>query len=497
MIPHRYTSCRPLALCALLFPVCLSCEPRNAAEKRRLRAAREIQQAVLPPTPKSDSQLAAEGKLKAELERRAAVAAKLLKSLGRTRSQVESLPPLVLPEPTVLAATTAKESEQRALMLKSARTAWRYMARNVGASGFVSATEEYLYATVWDMASTLAATYSARELGIITPEKYRSAMDAALETLLHLPLYDSVAFNKLYSVESGRMVNRMVEPTREGYGWSALDHGRMLTWLRIVGTDSTYTARTRAIVGRLKLDRLIVDGYLRGQDLNPRYGQPLIAKRRVYGEGRIGYEQYAAEGYALWGAPALLASNFAANARPVQVLGNTVLADVRGTDVLTSEPFIMMGLELGWTSPYWRPLALAVLAAQEARSRETGRITLVSEDAVNDPPWFFYYYLLYRDGNTFVVASPLGHVSPHFPRWVSTKSAFGYHALAPSDFTWRALRLVQPSGARGGGWTAGVYEGQGTPTNAYNLNTAAVVLEAAAYMMRGRCPLIEPTCARH
>ena len=494
MTERRATTWRPILAAALVLVTSVACEPRDAAAKRKSRAAEEARQAALaaePPTPRSDSQLAAEGKLNAELARRDSVAAALHRSLGRDAAEVAALPPLVLPEPRLLSPTTAGSAEQRALLLKSARTAWHFVSRNVAGSGFVGATESYPYATVWDMASTLAATFSARELGILTPTAYKVAMDRCLKTLLEMPLYDSVAFNKMYAVQSGRMIDRKVQPSREGYGWSALDHGRMLTWLRIVGTDTQYAARTRAIVARLKLDRLIVDGYLRGQDLNPRYGQPLIAKTRLYGEGRIGYEQYAAEGYALWGARAPLALNFGANARPVQVEGSTVLADLRGADVLTSEPFIMMGLELGWKTPQWRALSLAMLDAQEARSRETGHITLVSEDAVNDPPWFFYYYLLYRDSTTFVVTSPLGHRSPNFPRWVSTKAAFGYHALAPSDFTWRALEAVQPSGASGGGWTAGVYEGSERPTHAYNLNTAAVVLESAAYVLRGGCPLIE------
>lgn len=495
MLLRRSSPRSCLYVAALLSVGLAACEPRDAAARRKAREERVAREAVQPPTPKSDSELAAEGQLKAELERRAAVAASLRKSLGRTSAEVAALPPLVLPEPTMLAPTTIPAAEQRALLLASARTAWRYMSRNVAKSGFVGATESYPYATVWDMASTLAATFSARELGIVSPTAYRTAMDRALATLLSLPLYDSTAFNKMYAVESGRMVDRKVQVSRDGYGWSAIDHGRLLTWLRIIGTDTAFTARTHAIVARLHLERLIVDGYLRGQDLNPRYGQPLVAKNRVYGEGRIGYEQYAAEGYAQWGARAPLALNFAANAQPVQVAGSTVLADVRGTDALTSEPFIMMGLELGWHGPYWRSLSLAMLAAQDARSRETGRITMVSEDAVNDPPWFFYYYLLYRDNASFVVTSPLGHVSPNFPRWVSTKAAFGYHALTPGDFTWRALEFVQPSGATGGGWTAGVYEGRGTPTHAYNLNTAAVVLESAAYVMRGSCPLVERVCA--
>jgi Protein of unknown function (DUF3131) len=480
-----------LALCLLAS----ACEPRDAAQRRRERAAREAERAVEPPTPKSDSELAEEGRLHAELERRAAVATTLRKSLGRTPKEVAALPPLALPEPRQLPPTTATPEQQRALLLKSARTAWRFVSTNVAASGFVGATDAYPYATVWDLASTLAATYSARELGLITPAQYRTAMDRALGSLHTMPRYDSTAFNKMYAVGSARMVDRKERVSRDGYGWSALDHGRMLVWLRIVGTDTAYTARTQAIVARLRLDRLIVDGYLRGQDLNPRWGQPLIARNRVYGEGRIGYEQYAAEGYALWGARAPMALDFAANARPVDLLGHTILADVRGTDALTSEPFIMMGLELGWKTPHWRSLSLSMLAAQEAHSRATSRITLVSEDAVNDPPWYFYYYLLYRDGKPFIVTSPLGHVSPNFPRWVSTKAAFGYHALAPGDFTWRALQAVQPSGASGGGWTAGVYEGSLRPTRSFNLNTAAVVLESAAYVLRGGCPLIK-RCVR-
>ena len=472
--------------------VSVACEPRDAAARRQARDAADIREATAPP--KSDSQLAAEGKLAAELERRATAAAALLKSLGRTPSEVAALPPLVMPAPRLLAPTSATEAAQRALLLRSARTAWRYVARNTAQTGFAGATEVYRFSTVWDLASSLAALHSARELGIVSAAEYRDRMDRALATLAELPMYDSTAFNKMYGVESGRMVDRQQQPSRVGYGWSAIDHGRMLVWLRIIGTDTAYAARTRSIVARLRLDRLIVDGYLRGQDIHPRYGQPLIARNRVYGEGRIGYEQYAAEGFAQWGARGPLALAFAANARAVNVQGSTVLADVRGTDVLTSEPFIMMGLELGWTTPQWRTLSLAMLAAQEARSREVGHLVMVSEDAVNTPPWFFYYYLLYRDGQSFLVTSPLGHISPNFPRWVSTKAAFGYHALAPSDFTWRALTAVQPSGARGGGWSAGVFEGRGTPTPAYNLNTAAVVLESAAFVMRGSCPLIQPTC---
>jgi hypothetical protein len=423
-------------------------------------------------------------------------AAALRRSLGRTAAEVAALPPLALPEPAPLAPATATADDQRALMLKSARTAWTFVANHSSKRGYVGATDSYPYVTAWDMGSSLAAIWSARELGLITPRQYRARIDPALRTLLEMRRYDSAAFNKMYSAQTGEMVDRATHPSSHGYGWSAIDHGRLLIWLRIVGTDSAFTARTDSIARRIDMSRLVVDGYLRGQDLNPAYGRSKrrIAKNRIYGEGRIGYEQYAAEGFALWGARAEQALNFAANGKPVTLYGQTILADTRGHDLLTSEPFVMMGLELGWRTPHWRSLSLAVLAAQEARARQSGRMTMLSEDAIPHPPTYFFYYLLYRDGDRFVVTTPLGVSNERFPRWVSTKAAFGYHALAPGDYTWRAVQAVQPSGASGAGWTAGVYEATGRATKQYNLNTAAVVLESAAYLQRGGCPLIQKVC---
>ena len=47
-------------------------------------------------------------------------------------------------------------------MLKSARAGWTYVEREVTSAGFVGATKNYQFLTVWDMGSALAAAYSAR-----------------------------------------------------------------------------------------------------------------------------------------------------------------------------------------------------------------------------------------------------------------------------------------------------------------------------------------------
>ena len=393
---------------------------------------------------------------------------------------------LVIPAPAPLAPVTVPLSEQNAFMTKSARAAWTYVTREVTSVGFVGATKSYQFLTVWDMASTLAAAYSAHDLGFVTDAEYKDFIGRTLTSIEKLPLYDNTAFNRMYSATSGAMVDNKAEPSTKGGGYSSLDHGRLLIWLKIIGNgDPKLAARSQAIVNRLAMSRIVKNGYMQGEEITK------LGEHRTYQEGRVGYEQYAAEGFALWGAKVNLAIDFAANAKAVVVNGVTIVTDVRGGDVMTSEPFVMMGLELGWKNDVWKNLALAVLSAQEARFRQTGIVTMVSEDAIPVPPAYFYYYLLYHEGKPFVVSTVGGTVSDSFPRWVSAKAAFGYHALAPGDYTWRALQTVK-FGGDSDGWTAGVFEGTKNSTKTYNLNTAAIVLESAAYMKRG-CPLAS-TC---
>ena len=396
---------------------------------------------------------------------------------------------LVIPAPPALAPTTASESEQKAFMTRSARAAWAYVTREVTSVGFVGATRNYQFLTVWDMASTLAAAYSARQLGFITPAQYKTFVSRTLSSIEKVPLYDNAAFNRMYSATTGAMVDNKAQPSTVGGGWSSLDHGRLLVWLKIIGnSDPSFAPRAQAIVNRLNMSRIVKDGYMLGEEITK------SGEHRAYQEGRVGYEQYAAEGFSLWGAKVDSAIDFGINGKPVVVNGNTIVTDARGGDVMTSEPFVMMGLELGWKNQTWHNLALAVLAAQEARYRQTGIVTMVSEDAIPVPPAYFYYYLLYHNGTPFVVTTVSGAASDSFPRWVSAKAAFGYHALAPSDYTWRALQTVKYGGSTDG-WTAGVFEGTKNSTKTYNLNTAAIVMESAAYIKRG-CPLVQTTCSR-
>ncbi|HZE07292.1 MAG TPA: DUF3131 domain-containing protein [Gemmatimonadaceae bacterium] len=371
--------------------------------------------------------------------------------------------------------------DERELFLSSARTAWAFVDRNYQSStGLSRAHDTYAFVTVWDIASGLAALYSGHELGLIADGPFNQRMGRALSTLSTMDLFDHVAFNKSYEARSGRMIDRREHVSSRGIGWSVTDIGRLLIWLRIIAVNQPqFASQAAAIVKRLDMGRLIQDGYLHGEDLDPRTGS-----RRSFQEGRIGYEQYAASGFALWGVHADKALDARLNALPVNVLGISIVADKRGDERITSEPYIMMGMETGWFSPELRQQAWRVLAAQEARYKSTGIITMVSEDALPDPPYYFYYYDVYRQGKAFVVDAPVGSFVEN-PRWISAKAAFAWHALLPSPYTLAAIQAVMPAAIPGRGWGAGVYEGSNRSTGDASLNTAALILEAAVYNLHG------------
>lgn len=370
---------------------------------------------------------------------------------------------------------------------EAARTAWSFVERNYHpGTGLVRVHDNYEFITVWDIGSLLLAYYSASRLKLIDEAEYREKMGRALGTLAEMELFRGVAFNKLYDARTGRSVDRNERPSPEGFGWSALDVGRLLIALKVVEQNSPeFAEQARSIVGRLDFERLITPaGYLRGEDLHPGTGE-----LRDYPEGRVGYEQYAAEGFALWGHKAEAALDFTANALPVTIYGVELQGDTRGDDKLTSEPFVMMGLEMGWTSAEWRRMARAVLNVQEARHRETGRITMVNEDALPDAPYYFYYYTIYHEGEEFVVDAPGAPAPLNEPRWVSTKAAFGFHALLPGSYTWTAVQALGAAKDPRRGWSSGVYERSHRSTGVRNINTNAVVLEAAVFAREGR-PLL-------
>jgi hypothetical protein len=164
-------------------------------------------------------------------------------------------------------------------------------------------------------------------------------------------------------------------------------------------------------------------------------------------------------------------------------MGQSLVADVRQRDRLTSDPFVLSGLELGW-QPREAVLARRMLAAMEERFRRTGIVTIAGEDAMAEAPHYFFYYGVFANNREFGLDVQAPRAFVDGPRWVSTKSAFAWHALTPNAYTRRAIETVKAA-AGPSGWASGVYE-RGGSTNVLNINTAAVILEAALFERQGR-----------
>ena len=380
--------------------------------------------------------------------------------------------------PQERAPLSPRDSQQFA---EAAQLAWKHFnSLWLPRTGLAMATPDYNKLTSWDIGSVLAAIYSARVLGIIDSTEYDRRISRSLKTIGALPLYRSFAYHRMYLAHQAKMASRGGGLSTRGYGYSATDIGRLLLWLRIIAdADSRHTALATRAATRLTVDSIVAGGYMHGEDVGA------SGKRRRFQEGRIGYEQYAATGFSLWGADVAAALDVHRNAKPVEVGGVQLLEDTRGIDRIVSEPFFLLGLEYGWNKDF-APLALEVMRAQERRAEETGVLTFASEDAIGIPPYYFYYYCVYCTRKAFVVeVSEPGKTVPK-PRWISTKTAFAWHALLGTPYTRRGIDAVQAAASAKRGWSSGLFEGTNQPTYTYDVNTAAIILEAAAYARIGR-----------
>jgi hypothetical protein len=387
------------------------------------------------------------------------------------------------PPPAQQPAIATVSPQERQQYLDAARISWDLVNRITEPStGLARAHPNYSYITLWDIAGVIAANHVARELGFINDVTFDAHIGRILSTLSAVDLFDRRAFNRIYDAKTGRMVDNASKISNVGAGYSSVDIGRLLIWLRVIATKyPKYGPFATQIVKRLDMSQLLNDGYLQGVDVNAKTGE-----RKTFTETEIGYQQYALNGFAMWGAKVNKDGlDVRSDVNSVNVLGVKLLTDSRGNDRVMSEPFIMLGLEPGYRSVEMQRQAQLVLGAQQARYQRSGLVTAASEDALPDPPWYFYYYSIYHRKKTFVVEGVGDNAFVEGPRWVSSKAAFGWNAVLPSAYTQLLVRTVQPARTPIG-WGSGVYEGTLKPTGVTSLNTAALIMESALYKIRGR-----------
>lgn len=394
----------------------------------------------------------------------------------------------VLPASPDLPAQRPAPRELTAQEKAWARTAWSYFERHTSAAtGLTESVADFPGTTLWDASSSLLALLSARQLGLVTQQAFDDRMARALDSLGKLPLYAGALPNKSYDVRTLQMTDYRNQPSATGVGWSAIDIGRLLVPLTIVAWHHPrHTEAARKVIARWNTAQLAQGGQLHGMQAGEG-AQPQLVQ-----EGRLGYEQYAARTLGLMGLDVEVAADPLAHLKLVAVQGVQVPVDDRDArrfgaqNVVASEPWMLQGLEFGWTAS-GREMAWRVYRAQEQRFRATGTLTAVTEDHVDQAPYFVYGGV-WANGEPWAVVTSRGEPMPQL-RTLSTKAAFAWHALLRTPYTQQLVDAVAGLNDPSGGWYAGLYEAGRKPNQSLNANTNAVVLESLAYMARG--PLLQ------
>ena len=355
-----------------------------------------------------------------------------------------------------------------------AEAAWAYFRANqtLGQGpGLANSVAGYPSSTMWELGDMLAALVSARDIGLIDPPEFDRRVSPLLGFLAGMDLSFGRLPNKTYDARDGRM-------TRDGQpghaGWSAVDTGRLLVWLRILAErHPAYAEYAGRAVSRLALCEAVgPDGGLMGAG-------PGGATPSRYPEASRGYGRYAAIGYRLWGIE--LAAQAPSGTAEVEGVALPLPA---GDGVpLLSGPALLAGMEVGF-GVAWPGAAEEAAALAEAQLRRTraGTTTARTEFLRGSAPYFVFGTVA-AGGEPWAVREPDGTPQPALAL-VSTRAAFGLWALFP-DRMEPVRAAVEPLHDQGRGWFEGRYERTGAHEATLSASTNAQVLEALAYRMRG------------
>ncbi|MEH1846169.1 MAG: DUF3131 domain-containing protein [Nostoc sp.] len=374
-----------------------------------------------------------------------------------------------------------------------ARAAWQYFVKNYQpATGFTNSTGGYPSGTLWDMGNYLMALNAARWLNLTDQADFDSRLNKFLTTLSSLKLFEDTLPNKVYNAATAQMVDYGNNPLERGIGWSALDVGRILAAFDVIRTcHPQYNDWLKGIVVKWQIARSLKDGQLFGATVLPDNKTLLVQ------EGRLGYEEYGARGYQLWGFSAPKAISLEPF-KLVEINGVQIPVDTRdfkstnANNYVVSESYILDGIEFGLQGEL-ADFAARVLDVQKRRYDTTGQLTAVTEDNIDQAPYFLYN-TVYANGANWATITDANQPYPQF-RSISTKAAFGWRYLFPDNaYAQKVFDVVKDlRSPDDSGYYAGIYEESKQPNKALTGNTNGLILEILYYKARGNRPLIAST----
>ncbi|WP_329608335.1 DUF3131 domain-containing protein [Nostoc sp. CMAA1605] len=381
-----------------------------------------------------------------------------------------------------------------------AEAAWRYFQANYHSqSGLIDDRSDFQGATLWGLGDYLAALHAARSLDIISAQQFDQRTRHLLAALGKLPLFAGELPNRGYNTRSLQAIDYGGNPVPQGNGWSALDLGRLLAALyNLKSYHPEYTKAVDQIVLDWSYLRVVRDGILSSATVTKdQAGRTLT---RVNPETRLGYEEYAARAFQLWGFD-VEGSAVGGEYQTALVEGVKVPTQRQRTDTnsqvnqyTVSNPFLLYGLEFG-LDPKMRSLFEPVFQAQAERYRRSGTLTASATTLIDRKPYTIHSAITGK-GEPWVALGDDGQAVPQ-ARIVSTAVAFAYHALYPDNQYSQKLfpattDLYNPLT----GFYEGFYETTGKTAIGFTGSTNSMILQSLLYTVMNRQPLIRPTAMK-
>ena len=367
-------------------------------------------------------------------------------------------------------------------MLADARQAWTYFERfSVPASGLCIDTADvqedgvWLHSemTMWDLGSLIAAVMAAHELGLI------SDMDFVIRSELLVRALPVVRVGE-WRLPAEVISSTTGAPLSEDF--NACDTGRLLSVLHTLDAYPLTRGIAEQKIAGWDLAAVVRDGHVHS-----------VVKGRLVDRFRSHCAHYTARAFRDRGIDA---------ASPYEVPGMAAGTDhdmrlllaLVGLGPLGAEPLLLEALEMGLSEPS-DFLADVLFAAQSREYESSGRLVCLSEAPINREPWFTYQGLnVASSEDRWMVSAASADGRFNTPAFraetlmVNTKAAYLWVAARPSAHATLLARHVRNRARiEGMGFSPGVFaaSGKGMPGYA-DVNTNAIILQAIAYILRGR-----------
>ncbi len=370
--------------------------------------------------------------------------------------------------------------------LDAAKVAWSYFENNYQEStGLVNSVDNFPSTTLWDSGNYMMALISAKNLHIIEENVYEDRMNKILDTFSKIKLYRGALPNKVYNTQTLEMSNYENKATKKGIGWSAIDIGRLLIPLAYLQyNEPKFSNKIDSILRRWSIKDMTKEGALFGAIVKN-------GKESLLQEGRLGYEQYTSKMFASFGVDITNALRYDKFLEFTDIEGYSIPYDRRdkkhstANNYVLMEPYMLDGLEFGWDY-FSKEFSYRLYAAQEARYKETGTLTAVTEDHLDKAPYFIYN-CIYVNRKEWVAIDDNGKVHNDMKQ-LSTKASFAMDALYHTEYTKKLIKKVN-SLKSPRGWYTGIYEKDEKLNKSLTCNTNAIILESLMYKEHG--PLVK------